>query len=224
MQPQAGISGGQRFRILHSLLELRAQRFPIADEAQAHLIAMQIRHFAHQRIEEQAHEHADFIGRPPPVLAAEGEQRQVADFARGAFFDDLAHDFDAGAVSRDARHAARAGPAAIAVHDDCDMLRRVGHTRFQEMRVRLRSDLHELLFLVGHGVIDIGDMLVGQFLNVVLPAPIIVLRDELFLEHFLQFVVMISRRTPRTATRAFSASAFTTLMMSRRLSSVSAGM
>ncbi len=112
--------------------KLRAQRFPIADEAQAHLIAMQIRHFAHQRIEKQAHEHADFLGGPQPVLAAEGEQGQVADFALGALFDDLAHDLDAGAMAGDARHAARARPAAVAVHDDCDMLRRVGHRRFEK--------------------------------------------------------------------------------------------
>src|ERR1700722_17726199 len=52
-----------------------------------------------------------------------------------------------------------------------------------------KSDLHELLFLVGHGVIDVGDMLIGQFLNVVLSTPLIVLRNEFFLEHLLQLGV-----------------------------------
>src|SRR5580692_11699339 len=54
------------------------------------------------------------------------------------------------------------------------------------VRVLLRSDLHQLLFLVRHGLIDVRDVLVRQFLNVILGAPVIVLRNELFLEHFLQ--------------------------------------
>jgi len=38
-------------------------------------------------------------------------------------------------------------------------------------------------------------VLVGQFLNVILRAPVIVLRDELFLEHFLQFIVDFAAHT-----------------------------
>src|SRR3984957_3724248 len=49
------------------------------------------------------------------------------------------------------------------------------------------SDLHQLLFLLRHGVIDLGHVLVGELLHVLLGAAVIVLGDELFLEHFLQF-------------------------------------
>src|SRR5271165_6039935 len=117
--------GGQ-----HAAREFRAEGFAVPDEAQAHAVAVQIFDFANQRIEKQAHQHADLIGRPAPVLAAEGEQREKTNPGFSAILDDPAHDFDARAVSRGARQAARAGPAAVAVHDDCDMLRRDGHYFF----------------------------------------------------------------------------------------------
>src|SRR5208282_4009003 len=45
------------------------------------------------------------------------------------------------------------------------------------------SDLHQFLFLVGHRMVDFGDMFIGQFLNVLLGTPIVVLSDQLLLEH-----------------------------------------
>src|SRR5438552_7026470 len=49
------------------------------------------------------------------------------------------------------------------------------------------SDLQQLLLLVRHRMIDVGDMLVGELLDFLLRAPVIILRDELFLEHVLEF-------------------------------------
>jgi hypothetical protein len=43
-------------------------------------------------------------------------------------------------------------------------------------KLRVRLDLHQFLFLVGHRVIDIGNVLVGELLDLVLGAPIVVLR------------------------------------------------
>ena len=126
-QPQSAIARRQLLRRLHAAREFGAQHGAVADEGQTHLVAVQVRHFAFQRIEKQVHEHAHFVGRAAPVLAAEGEQGEITHLALGAFLHDPAHHLDAGAMAGRARQAARPGPAAVAVHDDCDMLRRVGH-------------------------------------------------------------------------------------------------
>jgi hypothetical protein len=88
---------------------------------------VQVRDFALQGIEKQVHEHADLIGGPAPVLAAEGEQREMAHLAFRAFLHHPAHHPHAGTMAGRPRHAARPGPPAVAVHDDRNMLRRVGH-------------------------------------------------------------------------------------------------
>ncbi len=126
-QPEPGIARGQLFRALHAPREFGAQQVPIADEAQPHLIAVQVRHFALQGVEKQLHEHADLVCGPAPILAAECEQRQITHLALDAFLHHPAHHLEAGAMSGGPRQAARSGPPAVAVHDDCDMLRRVGH-------------------------------------------------------------------------------------------------
>src|SRR5690606_39188510 len=72
---------------------------------------------------EQTHQRADLIAGPTPVLAAEGEQRQRTDSATHALADRHAHRLDALAMTGLARHAARTGPAAVAVHDDGDVTR-----------------------------------------------------------------------------------------------------
>jgi hypothetical protein len=52
---------------------------------------VQIRDLAAQRLEEQRHQHADFLFGPPPILAAECKQRQVFDTVPRGIFDDPAH-------------------------------------------------------------------------------------------------------------------------------------
>src|ERR1700722_1336889 len=63
-------------------------------------------------------------------------------------------------------------------------------------------DLHQFLFLVRHRLIDVRHMLVGELLNVILRATVLVLRDELFLEHLLQvvhhFAAHVAHRDPRS--------------------------
>ena len=53
-QPQPGIARGERLGVRMRRASSAPNRLAVADEAQAHLIAVQIRHFALQCIEEQA--------------------------------------------------------------------------------------------------------------------------------------------------------------------------
>ena len=61
--------------------------------------------------------------RPLPVLAAETVERQLADAQPATLLDRGATLCDAAGVALDARQAALLRPAAIAVHDDGDVVR-----------------------------------------------------------------------------------------------------
>src|ERR1700721_4847214 len=49
-----------------------------------------------------------------------------------------------------------------------------------------RLDLHQLLLFFRHRMIDLGDVLVGEFLDLLLRAPVLVLGDQLLLQNFFQ--------------------------------------
>ncbi len=84
---------------------------------------MQIFDLAVDGIEEQLHEAADLDRRPLPVLAGEREQREGADLTARALLHAQAHRPYAFLVTGVAWQTARFGPAPVAVHDDCDVLR-----------------------------------------------------------------------------------------------------
>jgi len=100
---------------------------------------MQLAHFAAQRRHEQLHEEGDFLGRAAPVLGTEGEQGQVADATACRSFDRGAHGIKATAVPGHARQVTLGGPAAVAVHDDGNVARRIGGVRHR----LCRADMHE---------------------------------------------------------------------------------
>ena len=74
---------------------------------------------------EQRHQHADFGLRPLPVLGRERVEREDLDAQPGRGLDDVAHGVDAGAMPFDARQVPARGPAAVAVHDDGDVGRKL---------------------------------------------------------------------------------------------------
>ena len=75
---------------------------------------------------QQRHQEVEFGLRPLPVLAAEAVERELAEAEPAAFFDGGADALHAAGVALDARQAAFLGPAAVAVHDDGDVLRHLG--------------------------------------------------------------------------------------------------
>src|SRR5690606_17023406 len=90
----------------------------VTDEAQAHATLVQGADLAFQRAEEQLHQRVDFLFRPAPVLAGEGEQGQRADAVREAEVDRALGRARTGTVADDARAAPALRPAPVAIHDD----------------------------------------------------------------------------------------------------------
>ena len=72
---------------------------------------------------QQGHEEVEFRLGALPVLAAEAVERELADAEPAAFLDGGADAVGAAGVAFDARQAALLRPAAVAVHDDGDVLR-----------------------------------------------------------------------------------------------------
>jgi hypothetical protein len=69
------------------------------------------------------HQERDFVGRTPPILAAEREQGEVLHAQDAARFDHLAYGLDPALVTRDTRQKTLFGPASVTVHDHGDMTR-----------------------------------------------------------------------------------------------------
>jgi len=103
----------------------------VADEADAHAVAVQRLDLAAEGAHEQFHQQAHFQRRPLPVFLAEGEQGQHLDAETVAGADDAPRRADAGAVAERPRAMALPRPAAVAVHDDGDVPRqaRLGYRR-----------------------------------------------------------------------------------------------
>ena len=67
-----------------------------------------------------------------PIFEREGVESEARKLQAGAGFDDLAGGFHSGAVSGDAREMAALGPAAVAVHDDGEVLGEALEVKFIE--------------------------------------------------------------------------------------------
>ena len=78
---------------------------------------MQLRHFPSQRIDEQAHELADLVSWPGPILTAKRKQCQVFDPKPRGMFNRSTNGFDASTVPGMARFAPFPGPTTVTVHD-----------------------------------------------------------------------------------------------------------
>ena len=91
---------------------------------------------------QELHQSSHFSVRSFPVFHRERIQRQHRNAEFGGAFYNLAHRVDSGPMAGNARQAALAGPAAVAIHDDCDM-------GGQSVAVDL---LRKLLYFPGHTV------------------------------------------------------------------------
>src|SRR5262245_29432571 len=73
---------------------------------------------AREVLAQELHQAVDLARRPVPVLAREGEQREVLDAELAARLDDGAHRVLADPVPVETRQSALLRPAPVAVHDD----------------------------------------------------------------------------------------------------------
>jgi hypothetical protein len=86
---------------------------------------VQFVHLLLERGEEQLHQELHFVRRTPPVLAAEGEKREVLDALVHTRLHGRAHGLEAALVTGHAREETLLRPASVAVHDDRDVARDV---------------------------------------------------------------------------------------------------
>ena len=126
---------------------------------------------AAQVVAQQAHQVADLVGRPAPVLGREGEQRQVPDALARAGLDRAPHRLGAAPVAGDRRQAAaraqRPLPSMMIATcaggggGDRVLMQGSAGTRMRHQTVQ------DLLFLVRQHLVDRLDVLVGQLLHLV---------------------------------------------------------
>ena len=117
--------------------------------------------------------------------------------------------------------ARRGGPAAVAVHDDGDVAWR-DRTAPVCGCATAQTCISSFSFSREH-LVDLRDVLVGELLHVFLGAAVVVLGDELFLQHFLEVVHDVAAHVADRDARVLAPRARTTLVRSRRRSSVSGG-
>src|SRR6185437_1062760 len=190
-------------------------------ESNAYAVGVQLGDLALQCLQEQAHQSGDFLRRTLPVLAGEGEQCQRLHAAPGALLHDQAGGGEAFFVPGGPWQAARSRPATIAVHDDRHMLRNPGRHgrggRYWRGQTCMTS-----FSLAASSWSTSATCLSVSFCTSASARRSSSWETSFSLRSSLMSF-MTSRRTLRTATRAFSASWRRTLVMSRRRSSVSGG-
>ena len=93
-----------------------------ADRAQTHAVGAQGGFFPPDELIEQHHEILNLIPRPIPIFPGKRIERQRLHAKSARRFDNPAHRVRPGLMAEDARHAARGGPAAVAIHDDGDVI------------------------------------------------------------------------------------------------------
>ena len=119
---------GLRFRQLQFAAHVGRELLVAADDAEPDVVAQQRVQLEPQISLQQRHQRRHFGDRTLPVLDRKRVERQHLDAEPRRAFDDVAHRLDAGAMSFDARQVALRRPAAVAVHDDRDVLRAGGRS------------------------------------------------------------------------------------------------
>ena len=145
-----GIAGGELLGFFDVAHQLCIEAAAVADDFQADIVLMQLADFTFQHLEEQLHQKGYFIGRTPPVLAAEGKQRQIFHAQLAAGLDHFAHRFHPALVPHDARHETLLRPAPIAIHDDGDVTRDSSNVWNRAGGTEKRQRHYRWLVLHGH--------------------------------------------------------------------------
>ena len=119
----AGVAGGGFLGPAHLVLHLRRQLVDATDVAHAHVVVHHALEVGLKIAAEQAHEEVDLSARAAKVVlkrkCVESEPGEAD--ARSGFSNQL-NAFGALLVAEESLERAAAGPAAIAVHDDGDVL------------------------------------------------------------------------------------------------------
>ena len=120
-QQQPSPAGGGRFGRLDRVQQLARDPVAAPDEDEPHARRDAALLFGEDRAAEEAHQRHDLAPRARPVVGRERVERHRPDAMMARDLDHLARLACADHVTRGTRTTARAGPAAIAVHDDRQM-------------------------------------------------------------------------------------------------------
>src|SRR2546421_2809159 len=221
-QRQPAVFRREPLALLDQQADLRIEAPDVAHHLEADAVAMHALELAGERGLEELHQQRHLLGRPAPVLGAEGEQRQIFNAAFGAVLHRDAHRFEAAAVAGNARQHAAACPAPVAIEDDGDVAR---HVAVRRNLLRRAGVLHTAISSFSFSCSSRS--MSAMCLSVIFCTSSCARRSSFsetscFLSASFKWW-MASRRRLRTATRAFSASWRTTLISSFLRSSVSAG-
>src|SRR5688572_5777250 len=118
IEQHAGILRRPMLGIEQLGLDVGRQRVGSADDVEADVVAQQRVELQTQVALEQHHQGADLGRRPLPVFDGEGVEGEHLEAETSRGLHHVAHRIDAGAMALHARQMTLAGPAAIAVHDD----------------------------------------------------------------------------------------------------------
>ena len=106
-----------------SSADVGGQPLPLADDADADVVGVELGEIVPDEALQQAHQVGDLLGRTAPVLGREAVDGQVADAEIAGGAHGAADRLDAAPMALEPRQPALGRPAAVAVHDDGDMRR-----------------------------------------------------------------------------------------------------
>jgi hypothetical protein len=90
------------------------------------------RAFCGEVVFKESHEGADLLGGAIPIFLGKGIDGEDLDAQFQAQRDELANRFDSLLMARDSRETPQFRPPSIAVHNDCEMLRKEVRIQFRE--------------------------------------------------------------------------------------------
>ena len=116
------VAAGEQFQIIHQRDQFIIQLDPVPDEPHPHAFVKQRARLALDIAAEQPHQ-ARYLGLGAfPVFGRKGEYCQIFDGKIRASLDDFTHPFGPGMMAQQSGPAAHLRPAAIAIHDDRDVI------------------------------------------------------------------------------------------------------
>src|SRR5579859_25467 len=215
----------QHFRFGNHPVQSWFETGQIADDFQSDAILVQLGDFLLQRDHEQLHQERNLVLRSPPILAAEREQCQIPHALRCTGLGHRAHGFEAALVPGHPRQEAAFRPAPVAVHDNGDVARYGANLGYCDGRALVHAECQTAIRSASLAARALSISAMKRSVSFwISSCARRSSSSEIALVLSNSFnPLLASRRTLRTATRAFSASPRTTFVRSRRRSSVRAG-
>ena len=137
----AGVPLGRLDGRPEPLADRRRQAAEAPHREQTDLMLHHLAELAGEITAEKRHQPIHLPRRPRPVLGREGVEREVGDAELAARLHDRPHRLLPCPVTVEARQATLLGPAAVAIHDDGDVPRKLGRIALHHQTAMISSSL-----------------------------------------------------------------------------------